>query len=198
MKQRVSYKLDKLREMLPNFKLEAFRVLHDSEDESRFDTEYRFYSREDIKQIRMYHGWGTSTTVEYDDGTLEHLYGDNIIIQGKKLVRVTNNQVISPRVLIGGNYVESNEELNKWLKNQGITDEQLDAISEQTTIYEVIEYTGVPTPSKSPIGNCWGYSNENLKLDEREIIKVLNSIDDELLREKIKCILNARVFKRRY
>ena len=198
MKQKVCYRLDDLMKMLPDFKLVASKVIHESEDDSSAGTEYRLSNREDIKLIKVFHGWGTSLTVEYENGEKFDFYGDNLTIYGRKINRINSNSIISPRLYMGGNFVESREDLDKWLKYQGITEEQLEAISEATTVYEIIEYIGVPTPSKSSHGNYWGYSSENLKLDEREITQVLDSIEDEVLREKIKCILHARVFKRNY
>ena len=86
--------------------------------------------------------------------------------------------------------------MKTWLNNLGISDNSLEEIIETYTVYSIIEYPGVSTPSK--YRDSWGYSSETLKLDEREIQTVLESIEDELLREKIRCILYARIFKRSY
>ena len=70
----------------------------------------------------------------------------------------------------------------------------LDKCKKEFNIYETIEFCGVPTPLKQH--GYWAYSSETLVMDEKEIREILDDIEDELLREKTKCILYSRVFKR--
>ena len=182
--------------MVPNFKIELIQTLHESEDDAKKKGEYHLTNRQDIKNIRYYHSLWTSTTVYFNDGTNQSLYADNVNSKDESLLRVNRNDFLSPAIKISGDYVEFTNELADWLKYNGVKDSDFVEHLEQFTVYESMEYPGVSTPSKH--GKYWGYSSETLVLKEEEIKTVLDSIEDELLRKKIECILYARIFKKKY
>ena len=135
-----------------------------------------------------------------ENGEKIKAHSENLNSHDTTLIRVNNNTYISPKIInCDGEYLESTEKLRNWLFQRGITEKQLDEISKVFNIYEDITYYGVSTPEYSMYRDkiSWAYSSEPLVLKEQEIESVLNSIDDILLREKIKCILYARVFKKR-
>lgn len=196
MKQCFCFQTDSLLKMVPNFKIELIQTLHESEDDAKKKGEYHLTNRQDIKTIRYYHSLWTSTTVYFNDGTNQSLYADNVNSKDESLLRVNRNDFLSPAIKISGDYVEFTNELADWLKYNGVKDSDFVEHLEQFTVYESMEYPGVSTPSKH--GKYWGYSSETLVLKEEEIKTVLDSIDDELLRKKIECILYARIFKKKY
>ena len=72
----------------------------------------------------------------------------------------------------------------------------LNKIGEEFEFYHTIEYVGVPNVYVKN-GHTVS-SSEYLVLNEKDIKTVLDGIEDENLRIKIKEILYARVFKQRY
>ena len=196
MKQCFCFKTDNLLKMVPNFRIVLIQTLHESEDETHKKGEYHLANRDDIKDIRYYHSLWTSTTVYFNDGTNQSLYANNVNTKDESLLRVNRNNFLSPAIKISGDYVEFTNELAEWLNHNGVQNSDFVEHLEQFTVYESMEYPGVSTPSKC--GKHWGYSSETLVLKEEEIKTVLDSIEDELLRKKIECILYARVFKKKY
>lgn len=196
MKQCFCFKTDNLLKMVPNFRIVLIQTLHESEDETHKKGEYHLANRDDIKDIRYYHSLWTSTTVYFNDGTNQSLYANNVNTKDESLLRVNRNNFLSPAIKISGDYVEFTNELAEWLNHNGVQNSDFVEHLEQFTVYESMEYPGVSTPSKC--GKYWGYSSETLVLKEEEIKTVLDSIEDELLRKKIECILYARVFKKKY
>lgn len=196
MKQCFCFKTDNLLKMVPNFRIVLIQTLHESEDETHKKGEYHLANRDDIKDIRYYHSLWTSTTVYFNDGTNQSLYANNVNTKDESLLRVNRNNFLSPAIKISGDYVEFTNELAEWLNHNGVQNSDFVEHLEQFTVYESMEYPGVSTPSKC--GKHWGYSSETLVLKEEEIKIVLDSIEDELLRKKIECILYARVFKKKY
>lgn len=205
MKREVCYPRKKLLELLPDYEIFDIPTIDEDEDERKKSIKsYIVNNSISVVKVKHYYSLWTSETVELKEGDPLILRSNNINSDDKEMLRINNNQYISPRIAVDGEYVASSKALEEWLAGRGIAPEKLEAIAENFDVYEVIEYPGVPTPSYYPpneklkLGASWGYSSENLKLDEREINQVLNGIEDIILREKIKCILYARVFKRHY
>ena len=196
MKQCFCFKTDNLLKMVPNLKITLIPALHETEDDAHKKGEYHITNRDDITDIRYYHSLWTSTTVYFGNGTKQSLYANNVNVNDTSLVRVNQNDFLSPAIKISGDYVEFTNELAEWLNYNGVQNSDFVEHLEQFTVYEAMEYPGVSTPSKC--GKYWGYSNETLVLKEEEIKTVLDSIEDELLRKKIECILYARIFKKKY
>ena len=196
MKERICYRLDLLLALLGGAKIQNIHTVKSGEEYSDTSVASYIVLRDDIVSIQNYYSLWTSQTVVFADGSEIVMRSNNVNSDDESIVRINNNKILSPRLEISDNYVGASKDLDEWLGHLGITKEELLAISKKFEIFETIEYIGVPTPSK--LGSCWAYSSENLKLDEREINNVLNSIEDEVLREKIKVILYARVFKRGY
>lgn len=196
MLKKICFNIDKLMEKLPNF--EILRIKSIDEDEDGIETKDKYYisSRNDINRIVSSYGFWVSREVYFSDGTSISMYGSNVNSEDKSLIRVEGNNIISRSLRIEGTYVEYDEALKKWLDYNGLTEDKLEDLKEEFDIYNVIEYPGVNNPVS--YGDHFAYSNEYIKLDERDIKTVLDSIDDPLLREKIRCILYARIFKRLY
>ena len=163
----------------------------DEEWPSHKSQAYYFY-KPSVKKVEYYYGFGTTATIELKDGRRIKGLGRNIT-SNVEHVSLDDNDYISPKLNINDNFVKSTDVLVNWLTKRGITMEDLNNCKQEFSIYETVEYYGVPTPSKSH--GYWGYSSETLVMDEKEIETILNDIEDELLREKVKCILYARVFK---
>ena len=205
MKQNTCYDRKKLLELLPDYDIVQILTIDESEDEvSEGFKSYIVKKSLEIEKIKSHHSFWTSVSVFLKNGESITLRSNNVNVDDGEMLRINNNNYISPSISIEEEYILSREPLKEWLTGQGITAEQLDTISKSFDVYEIIEYPGVPTPNYYPsvepfnLPAHWGYSSENLKLDEREINKVLDGIEDIVLREKIKCILYARVFKRQY
>lgn len=197
MKDLVVYRTAELLSMLSGFELQLICTIHEDEDDA-VESYASYLVRRDIgvTAVRHYHSFGTSTTVHFKDSTSASLFADNVNPNEKSWLRINENGFLSPELRVTADHIEVTNPLKAWLKFNGISDDALEAIIERFPVYETIQYPGVPTPERH--GKYWGYSSESLVLDEREIQTALDSIEDELLREKIKCVLYARVFKRRY
>lgn len=198
MKTCFYYKLDELEAMLGGYELQRVKIVKEDEDgdiKNGFEYHFVYFP---IDHLHYYDSafLSTSMTVYLANGAELVAYSDNIEPSEGYFLRINDTHLISPRLLCNDEYVEATEDLKNWLHKRGLTDDKLNAISTSFTMYTTITYEGIYSVFKSPRG--WGYSSEYLTLDEREIEKVLNGIDDELLREKIKSILYANVFKRRY
>ena len=195
MKNILCYKKDDLLALLPGFQLMKIKTIHESEDDCDVCQEYHITNRPEIKEIYQYHSLGTSTTVKYQYGAEEHLYSKNVNPK-ENWLRLEKNHFLSPQVSLNAEHIEAEKDLIAWLKFNGVSEEVLEQITFSFVLYEIIEYPGVSTPIKYK--NNWGYSGKHLILDDQEIQTVLNSIEDELLRKKIECILYARIFKKHY
>ncbi len=195
MRTCLCYNVAELEKLLQGYKLERIKAIIEDEDDSRTSFEYHFVLS-DVDHVHYYTSLFTSMIINMADGTNYRALSDNVNTSDANVLRITNNDIISPKLEISGNYVEATEFLRNWLLERGITENMLNLISKSFTLYRTVTYEGIPSISKGIRG--WVYSSTDLVLDEREIEKVLNSIEDELLREKIKSILYARVFKKRY
>ena len=196
MNQKVCYKISGLLKLLPDFYIKKTRLILSDEDGAEGKFGYFMTNRVDVTSVEKYYSLWISQTVTFADGTSMNFKSNNVNSHDKTLLRINKNAVISPVLNISGNYVESTEDFREWLAFNNISQEDLDAITEYFDVSTVIEYPGVPTPYKG--NSSWGYSSETLKLEEKEILTVLNGIEDELLRKKIEYILYARVFKKHY
>lgn len=100
---------------------------------------------------------------------------DNIIILGKyKEVRmVVGVRVNKSQIVIAGTNTDLVQEVEQML------------FATETKII----YHGVPSPAK--LGDCWSYGNDPVELTESEIETVLNGIENNYLREKVRRILSA-------
>lgn len=195
MKQKTCYNLEGLLALLDGYKLKVITTGKEDEDSAYRSFAKYFTNRDDIVDIIEYYSFWTTKTVKFADGSKISLKSSNVNVDDETILRINTNDVISPEVAINENYVEATKDLIEWLHARGISDDALKNIEETFNIYDTIEYPGVPTPIR--YDKYWGYSNRTLVLDEREIETVLNGIEDITLREKIKCILYARVFKKR-
>lgn len=194
MKKKICYDLEKLLKILDGYSLKIIPTAEEDEDSSYRSFVKYFTNRDDIVDIVEYYSFWTTKVVKFVDGTQVSLKSSNVNVDDMTLLRINTNDIISPSLIVNDNYVEASKDLLEWLHARGISDELLKNIEETFNIYDTVEYPGVPTPIRHD--NCWGYSDKALVLDEREIETVLNGIEDIVLREKIKCILYARVFKK--
>ena len=197
MKKVICYNVDKIAEALPSsYKLRRIPCSIESEDWGK-NSESLYFVHNSVEKVTIWEGtFGDSMRIYLNNGESYSAHSDNVNVDDKEMLRINSNEFISPELKFGDdNHVEATDKLTKWLVARGISKKTLKSFIETYEIYDTITYYGVPTPSKHH--GCWGYSNADLELDEREIQTALNSIKDELLREKINCILYARVFKKR-
>lgn len=196
MREKICYNYEKLLNLIHGAEIKTISTLKEDEDSAYASMDKYIVFDTNIVSVICYYGLWTSKVIKFADGSKISMKSNNVNSDDKTIIRINNNKLISPKLNISDDYVEATKDLIEWLNNLGITNEQLDSISEKFEVFEIIEYTGVPTPSK--FYGSWCYSSEDLKLDEREIKTVLDGIEDEVLREKINCILRARVFKKGY
>lgn len=202
MKVKICYNASKLEEILHGYELRRLPCSECSEDWDDKTSKY-YFCLPKVVSIHISMGFWDTMYISMSDGSEIKAMSENVNTDDKTLLRINSNTFVSPELKINGEWVEATNELTAWIKkyatgaeNAVSLDVFLNDISKQFEIYDVIEYPGVPTPSKHN-DRCWGYSDTPLKLDERDIQVVLNGIEDELLRKKIECILYARVFKKR-
>ena len=196
MDKKICYHKESLLALIPEAKIKLVKTNVGSEDYEYAEERPYLVVRDDVSSMRIYHSLWTSTTVYFTNNSFEDLYANNVNTKDTGLLRVTNNKIISPELHISDSYIGATKELQEWLINYGLTQSQLDEITEEFEVYHTMEYPGVPDVLISH--GHFAYSSNNLKLDEREIKTVLDGIEDKLLREKIKVILYARVFKQKY
>ena len=194
MKVKICYNVEKIKKTLEEngYYFVKLPIKEEGEDWTKNGESY-YFAKSEVASVHYWHSFGTSATINLNDGKHIRSYGSNITIDDASVVPLYQNDWISPKLTYNGEYIEATNIVDKWLIDHGISQEMLENASEEFKIYETITYEGVPTPSKSH--GYWGYSSESLVLDEREIEEALNSIEDELLRKKIECVLYARVFK---
>lgn len=194
MKKKICFNVDKLSKLLPNYTLRNFKV-NVCDEEYDYEENQYYFCLPNVDSIEIIHSiFGRTMYIILNDGTKITAKSENINTHDLSIIRINNNNFVSPKLICDGTFVESTKELLNWLLCYNITENELEDITKIFTIYEDIEYPGVPTPNYS--FGTWGYSSNALVLKEQEIETVLNSIEDVLLREKIKCILYARVFKK--
>jgi hypothetical protein len=193
MRIKICYNVAVLKEVLKEagYRFVKLPIKEESEDESTTGEAY-YFAKSKVASVHYWHSFGTSATINLNDGKHIRSYGSNITIDDASVVPLYNNDWISPKLIYNGEYIEATNIVDNWLVNHGISQEILENASKEFKLYETITYEGVPTPSKRH--GYWGYSSESLVLDEREIEEVLNSVENELLRKKIECVLYARVF----
>lgn len=198
MKRKICYNANELTKLLPNYELRKFNVRICGEDDDGIDSQW-YLCLPIVKDISMNEGlFWTSMHIVLKDETEIKAESDNVhsVDGNTNITRINNNNFVSPKLRYNDGYIESTKELNDWLVLRGITENKLEGIIKTFDLYGEIEYPGVFTPEFS--FERWSYSTKPLVLKEQEIETVLSGIDDVLLREKIKCILYARIFKNKY
>lgn len=196
-KTKTLYDRNKLLALLPGYKYRKIKTVIDSEDWVEEKIKTFITNNDDIYEVDYTYGFGISVSVKATNTENLHLYSNNISFRDKEVERITKTPVISPAVIENGEYIEKYEALETWLINQGISKDDLCAIESTVTVDTTIEYDKVPTPNihHSKTGTYYSYSSENLKLTTKEILEILNSVEDELLRLKLECLLTAHIFK---
>lgn len=186
-----------LRELAPKLVSNGYvygslTIKEEDEEWPSHESQAYYFHKPEVERVSYFYGFGTSASIELKDGSRIKGLGNNIT-SNTEYVKLSDNDYISPKLRVSDYWLESTKEVVAWLIKHGITMDELESCKQEFTIYETIEYYGVPTPSKEH--GYWSYSSETLVMDEREIEAALNDIDDELLRAKVKCVLYARVFK---
>lgn len=196
MKQKICYNKHELMNLIPGFHIISVNFGENDEDTGHLKKGFFFTNRNDISFIERYYSLWTSQNVHFLDGSVLNFKSANVNVDDNTILRINKNNIISPELNISDDFIESTTALREWLIFNGISEEQLVSISSEFTIYDEIEYLGIGTPIYYPQSNSFGISSEPLKMSELEIITVLNSIEDNLLRKKIEQILYARVFRK--
>lgn len=197
MKTKICYNANVLKDILAKrgYNLVNLNIVHEDEDWGDYKTTSCYFAKPEVKSVNYCYSFITNATLLLHDGTQIHMLADNVNANDLTAVRIDHNDYLSPRFSMDDVWIEARDVITNWLIAHGVSKEILQENIKQFEIYETIEYPGVSTPSKE--FGSWAYSSKNLVLDEREINTALNSIEDELLRKKIECILYARVFKRK-
>lgn len=195
MKTKICYNVDVLKEVLAKrgYNLVNLPIVREDEDWGDIEGNGHYFAKPEVKSVNYCYSFITSATVLLVDGTKLHMLADNVNARDKEALRIDHNNYLSPRFSMDDVWIEARDDVTNWMLDHGVSIEVLRKSSKEFQIYETIEYPGVSTPSKE--FGSWSYSSEPLVLDEREIETALNSIEDELLRKKIECVLYARVFK---
>ena len=162
-------------------------------DGSNKKTECYFFAKPEVSSIEYYYSIWTSAKIKMKDGKHKEALSFNVNSNDKSIIRIDDNNFISPKLTVNNTWIEVNDTITNWLIKHGISMNLLESSKKEFTIYETVEYYGVMTPSINH--GYWSYSSNPLVLDEREIENVLNGIEDKILRKKIECILYAKVFK---
>lgn len=203
MKKIICYSIEKLLGILPNHQFRRVNYVKEG-DEYYSKGERLLFAPPNVCSVHVWLGlFGDSMTISLTNGEEIELHSHNVNVDDKTLLRVGKTQYLSPDLIfVNNDWVEASQDLIEWIHKYAVLsddvsnlDEYLDQISRSYVIEEEITYDGVPSPCKH--GSHWGYSSNPLVLRESEIDQVLNGISDELLREKINCILHARIFKKR-
>ena len=205
MKTCILYPIDKILNALPSWRIVEVNVKYYDEDSGDYTKrETRITNQPEIIGISSSWCFGRADRVYFKDAE-----GNEKLAESMKYSdddtnpnRIKARDVISPKVkVVDETFIEMNNEIKAWLEYQKVNLSEISKYAKEITLYYDITYTGVPDVSIYQHEGCkpyFGYSSNDLVLNEKEIETALNSIDDILLREKIKCILEARVFKKRY
>jgi hypothetical protein len=196
MKTKRCININKILPYMNGYTLRRINTTWDDEDYCKSYSNYYIAKDEVVNNVFICAGTFSRTMIlSLSNGKKVELWGNNINVHDKTLLRINETEYLSPELLVNGDLVELTPDLIKWLtKIFKFSEYQLEELSEEFFIDEEIEYPGVCTPVK--MGSGWGYSSTPLVLRTSEIECVLNSIENEELRRKIECILTARVFKK--
>lgn len=194
MKTKICYNVEKISKTLEDngYNFVKLCSAKNSECYSK-KPECYYFAKPEVTSIEYYYNFGVTAIIRMKDGNDKRAISSNINPDDKEAIRIDDNDFVSPELTVSDIWVEAVDIVTNWLIKHGVPMDLLESSKKEFTVYETIEYCGVPTPSISH--GHWSYSSNTLILDEREIELVLNGIEDEVLREKIKCILYARVFK---
>ena len=191
------YKADELIKLLGNnFHIIDEKVQDNFSDwcTGDVDTENvnKFYitNRYDIKEIIEWHGLWTVMVIKLIDNTEIKLHSSNINSQDKSLIRIVENELFSPSFKRQENYILANDNLDKWLSYNGITQKQLEAISVDFSLYPTYIYKDIYDPIIKN-GEICGYHCQDMRLSEDKIDKALADIKDIETRLKIDKILKS-------
>lgn len=197
MRIKICYNVEKIMNKLKSNGYDFIKLPTVMEDEDyKKDVECYYFAKPDVSSVEYYHSLFTSAVIIMKNGDRKKAFSSNVNSNDIKLIRINDNDFISPKLNVNDVWIEANDEVTNWLIKHGVSMDLLESSRKEFTVYETVEYYGVPTPSGSH--GRWSYSSNTLVLDEREIEIVLNCIEDEVLRKKIECILYAKVFKCRY
>lgn len=197
MKTKICYDVEKIVKALKTngYDFVKLPVIKESEDWGK-RSECYYFAKPEVSAIEYYYSLWTSAKIKMKDGSDKEALGSNVNSDDKSVIRIKDNDFVSPELTVNDTWIEAVDIVTNWLIKHGVSMESLESSKKEFTVYETVEYDGVPTPSISH--GHWAYSSNTLVLDEREIEIVLNGIEDDVLRKKIECILYAKVFKRRY
>ena len=202
MKERLCFVADEIIKLLPEYELKNFntKVMTDSDYGDWHENRY-YICLPQVKSVVESCGlFGDTVYITLEDGSKITAKSENVNSDDLSIIRINKNNFISPKINSDGKLLESTKELREWLLAHGITEGDLERYSQIIKIYEDRIYPGVHTPERYYSNYskkfCYSYSSKPLVLKEQEIDQVLNGIEDEELREKIRCILFSDVFNK--
>ena len=204
MRDVISYEIEKLKPVLKekgfNFvKLPVSDDWCEGYEDSVGKRHAYYFAIPEVSEVEYIHGLGLTMSIKFKSGEEKTAFGPNYAMD-KTRISMNHNDFISPKLNYNGERVEASPDFTQWLSEHGVSSEFLDTITQHTTIYQTIEYPGVPSVVKYDDSDGYEYSYSSVPpvLTELQIKKVLDGIEDEWLRLQIECILNARVFRKEW
>ena len=159
-------------------------------------TKYFLTNKNNIKEIGEHEGLWTEIVVTFTDGEKAKLLSENINSQDRNALRIVENNFLSPAFLMEDNYIIVNEDLEKWLLYNNLTEKDFENISIYFNAYATYTYENIPKPIITDGKLSGYYHGDEFKLSEKDIDDALKDIQNVEMRCKIETILKS--FKKRY
>lgn len=192
MEKRIGYDIQILvKRLFPCYIFKQIQTEYDSE-EHYSEKRHWYIAYPEINRVKFYDGcFSTSQYLFSDKGEEIKAQSSNVNVDDLTIPRINKLKQISPILtMIDDQYAEITKELEDWIQLYAIQENNmedfLEAISKEFYIDAIIEYQGCPNPSKH--GSCWSYSSNPLVMTASNQQKVLDGIDDELIRKQVECL----------
>lgn len=152
----------------------------------------KFYitNRNDIKQIDEWHSLWEEILVKLIDGTTLKLHSSNINAKDESLLRIVENNFMSPSFERQENYILANKDFDKWLVFNGVSQDLLDNITIVFELYPTYIYKDIYEPIIRNDTIC-GHYGHCMELSEDRIDKAIMDIKDVEMRLKIESVMKS-------
>lgn len=191
------YKVDSLLTLLGNGFFILNKTVQDNFSDwvtGGVDTEgvMKFYitNLTNIQEIEEWRSLWNSTIVNLTDGTKLKFHSSNINSGNESLLRINENNCISPSFTMQENCILASNDLDDWLMFNGISKDLLDSITVGFNLNPTYIYKDIPEPVIRNNKICGCYS-QSMKLTEDKIDTALSDIQDVEMRLKIESIVKS-------
>lgn len=196
----INYKCYKAKELLDllgdNFRIINQKVQKNFSDCVTGNTDNektnKFYitNRNDIQEIEEWNGLWNEIVIRLSDNTKYKLHSNNVNSDDKNLMRIINNNFLSPSFQKQDEYILANGELDQWLLYNGVSQDSLDYITISFKIYPTYIYKNIYEPiiKGGKICGCYG---QEMEMTEDKIDMALSDIRDIDMRLKIERVLKS-------